>query len=153
MYDQVDAEGFYHSLLDSILDFKKDVNAVDNEDMYVNTKSGQHCVRKTTAGWKLLVLWKNGTEQWISLSVMKNSNTFEVVEFAVDRGVERELAFSWWFPYSLRCCDRIISGVNSRVKRVTHKYGVDLPRTVQDAYALDEKNGNTLWLDDLKREM
>ena len=39
------------------------------------------------------------------------------------------------------------------MKRVTHKYRVDLPRTVQEAYALDEKNGNTFWCDALNREM
>ena len=41
MYAQVDADGFFHSHLDSILDFKKYGNAVDKEDMYVTTKSGQ----------------------------------------------------------------------------------------------------------------
>ena len=75
---QVDAEGFPHSLLDSILDFKKDDNAVDKENMYFTTKRGQCRARNTTSGWKVLVLWKNGTEKWIPLSVVKNSKTFEV---------------------------------------------------------------------------
>ena len=78
MYAQLDAEVFSHLLMDSILYFKKDDNAVYKEDIYFNTKSGQRRVCKTTAGWKLLVLWKNGTEKWIPLSVVKNSKTFEV---------------------------------------------------------------------------
>ena len=53
--------------------------------------------------------------------------------------------------YTLCCRDRIIDGVNSHVKQFTHKYGVELPRTVQEAYALDEKNGNTFWRDALNR--
>ena len=53
MYAQVDAEGFYQSLMDSILYFKKDDNAVYKEDIYFNTKSGQRRVCKTTAGWYL----------------------------------------------------------------------------------------------------
>ena len=120
MYAQLDAEGFSYSLLDSILEIKKDGNVVDKEYMYVTTKSGQRRVRKTNSGWKLLVLWKNGTEQWTPLSVMKNYNPVEVAEFAVARGVDREPAFSWWVPYNLRHCDRIIAGVNFGVKRVTH---------------------------------
>ena len=56
MYSQVDAEVFSHSLLDSVLDIKKYYNAVDKEDIYVTTNSGQRRVRKTTSGWKLLVL-------------------------------------------------------------------------------------------------
>ena len=44
MYAQVYSEGFSHSLLDSILDFKKDGNRVDKEERYVTTKSLQHRV-------------------------------------------------------------------------------------------------------------
>ena len=121
--------------------------------MYVTTKSGQLYARNTTAGWKLLVLWNNGTEQWILLSVMKNSKPVDVADFSVSRGFYRDPAFSWWFPYNLRRRDRIIVGVNSHVKRVTHKYGVELPRTVQEAYAFDENNGNTFWHDALNMEM
>ena len=153
MYAQVDAEAFSHSLLYLVLYFKNYDNAVDKEDMYVTTKSGQRRARKTASGWKLLVLWKKVTEKWIPLSIMNNSKPVGVAEFSVVRVIDRDPAFSWWVPYNLRCCDRIIDGVNSYVKRVTHKYGVDLPCTVQEAYALDEKNGNTLWHDALNREM
>ena len=78
MYLLVDAKGFYHSLLDSILDFKKYDNVVDKEDIYVTTKSGQRCVRKTTAGLKLLVLWKNNTEKLTPLYIMNNSNPLDI---------------------------------------------------------------------------
>ena len=74
---------------------------------------------------------------------MKNSKHVEVAEFTVVRGVDLEPASRWWVPYTLRRRDRIISGVNSRVKRVTHKCGVELPCTVQYDYSLDEKNDNT----------
>ena len=151
MYAQVDAEEFSHSLLDSILEFKKDGNAVYKEYMYVTTNSGQRRLRKTTSGWKLLFLWKNGTEQWTPLSVMKNSNPVEVAEFAVAKGVDRDTAFIWCVSYKLRLRERIIAGVNSRVKWVTHKYGVELLRTLQEAYAFDENNGNTFWIDALNR--
>ena len=82
---------------------------------------------------------------------MKNSKPVDVTEFAVARVVDLAPAFSWWVPYTLRRRGRIISGVNSHVKRVTHKYGVELSCTVQESYALDEKNGNTLWRDSLNR--
>ena len=84
---------------------------------------------------------------------MNNSKPVYVSEFAVARGVDSEPAFSWWVPYTLHRCDRIIDGVNSSVKRVTHNYGFQLPCIVQEAYALDEKNGNTFWSDALNRKM
>ena len=88
MYAQVDAEVFPHSFLYSIFDFKKDDNAVYKEDMYVTTNSVQRRAHKTTAGSKLLVLQKNGTEKCIPLSAMKNYKPVEVAYFAVSRGVD-----------------------------------------------------------------
>ena len=119
--------------------------------MYVTTNSGKRHARKTTAGWKLLVLRNNGTKKWILLSVMKNSKPVVVADFSVSQGVDRETAFICCVPYTLRCRDRIISGFNSRVKRFTHKYEVELPRTAQEDYALDENNGNNFWCDALNR--
>jgi hypothetical protein len=153
MFSQVDPDGYSHNLLEAILDFKRDGNAIDKSDKYITTKSGNRRLRKSTSGWHLLVLWKNGSEQWIPLSVMKESNPVDVAEFAVSRNLEDESAFCWWVPYTLRKRDRIISAVNARVKRVTHKYGVEIPRTLKEAYDLDEKNGNTFWRDAVTKEM
>lgn len=153
IYAQVDVEGHSYNILDGIVDYKKASNAIDKADKFIMTKSGQRRLRKSTAGWKLLVAWKDGSEQWIPLSVMKESNPVEVAEFAVSKGISDEAAFCWWVPYTLRKRDVIISAVRARVKRVTHKYGVEIPRNIKEAYALDVKNGNTLWRDAVNKEM
>ena len=62
MYAQVDAYGHYHTMLNSILDFRKHDTAVNQADMYIVTKSGNRRMRQTTTGWDLLILWKNGKE-------------------------------------------------------------------------------------------
>ena len=33
------------------------------------------------------------------------------------------------------------------------KYGIDIPRTVEEAHKMDEKNGNTLWGDAINKEL
>ena len=58
------------------------------------TKSSQRRLWKSTKGWKLLVAWKDGSEQWIPLSAMKESNPIEVAEFAVARGIDDESAYT-----------------------------------------------------------
>ena len=153
MYAQVDADGHTHTMLDSIIDYSKDGNAVSKEDGYVITKRGRKRRRMTTAGWMLNVLWKDGSEQWIPLAIMKESHPLETADFAVSRNINDEPAFAWWTPFILRKRDRVISGMIARVKKVTHKYGVELPTTVQEAFDLDKKNGNTLWRDALTKEM
>ncbi len=35
----------------------------------------------------------------------------------------------------------------------THKFGIEIPKTVKEALALDRKNGNTLWADAIAKEM
>ena len=47
----------------------------------------------------------------------------------------------------------MIATVNSRVKKTSHKYGVEIPRTIAEAFAIDERNGNTFWHDAVNREM
>jgi len=43
--------------------------------------------------------------------------------------------------------------VSSRSKKKLHKYGVQIPRSVKEAYELDRINGNTLWRDTITKEM
>ena len=57
----------------------------------------------------------------------------------------------WWVPYTLRKIYSIIDVLIARTKMVSHKYGVQLPSTVQEAYDIDEVDGNTLCSDALNK--
>ncbi len=149
MYSQVDSDGHQSQLLEAIIDYsKQDDNTVHKSDKYNVTRSGRRRLRQTTAGWKLLVRWKDGNEQWVPLKLLKESNPVDVDELAQARKIQDEPAFSWWVPFTLRReKDRIISAVNSRVKKTTHKYDIEVPTSVQHAKEIDECNGNTYWAD------
>ena len=41
----------------------------------------------------------------------------------------------------------------TRYQKKTHKYGIELPKTVKEAYALDDANGNTFWTDAIAKEL
>ena len=69
MFSQVDNEGFNSATLLSIVDFRKNEDAIDKNDMHVLTKSGQRRIRKTTVGWDLRISWEDGSEFWIPLSI------------------------------------------------------------------------------------
>ena len=107
----------------------------------------------TTKGWKLLVRFKDESEQQIPLKVLKENNPIEVAEFAKSRGIDDEPAFQWWVPYTLRQRDRIIATVTSRTRRTTHKYGIEIPLTLEQARKLDAINGDNLWEDAIRLEM
>jgi hypothetical protein len=154
MLTQVDSEGFTLTLMEGIIDYRKDAaTAVTREDMYVVTRRGQKRLRKTTTGWKLLVKWKDQSESWIHLKDMKESHPVEVAEFAKARGIADEPAFVWWVPYTLRKRDVILSAIKSRIRKATHKYGIEIPTSLNHAYAVDEKHGNSFWKDAIAKEM
>ena len=110
-------------------------------------------MRQTTVGWKFLVEWANGLRQWIALKILKESNPVQVAEYAMAWDIGDELAFAWRIPYVLRKRDVIILAVNSRVRKTSHKYGIETPTSVKHAIEIDQKNGNTLWQDALAKEM
>ena len=153
MYAQVDSSGNYMTMLDSIISHNKDSKAVEKQDKYIITKTGRKHLRRTTDGYNFKVLWRDGSSQWVTLKKLKESNPIEIAEYAISQGLDDEPAFAWWVPYTLRKRDRIVASVNSRVTRVTHKYGCEIPSSIQHAYSIDRKHGNSLWTDAINKEM
>ena len=103
MLTQVDLDGYSLSLMDSIIDHKRDLSqAIPIEDKYIMTKSRQERLRKTTKGWKLLIKWKDKSKAWIDLADMKEAHPVETAEYARVRGISNEPAYAWWVPYTLR---------------------------------------------------
>ena len=78
---------------------------------------------------------------------MKYSYPVQIVEYAVTFKLSQEPAFAWWVPYVLKKRNRIIAKAKSKYWLQTHKFGIRIPKSVQYANMLDEKNGNTLWWD------
>ena len=152
MISQCDLEGNQFLLMDSIVDHKKDGHAVELADQYVYVNGRQH-QRKTTKGWKLCVQWKDGTTTWERLADLKESYPVEVAEYAVVNKISHEPAFSWWVPHMLKKRDRIIAAVNKRYHKRSHKYGIRLPHSVEEALAIDKETGTDYWFKAIKKEM
>ena len=104
-------------------------------------------------GWKLLIKWKDKSKAWINLADMKEAHLVETAEYARARGISNEPAFTWWVPYTLRKREVILAAVKNQIRRMTHKYGIEIPRDVEHVHEIDARNGNTLWRDALKKEM
>jgi hypothetical protein len=154
MLTQVDSDGYSTTILKAIIDYRKDeAVAVSKADKYVYTSSGQSRLRKTTIGWSMLIQWADESEAWVPLKDLKESHPCETAEFAKARGIADEPAFAWWVPYTLRKRDIILSKIKARIRKTTHKYGIEVPLSIEHAFAIDKKNNNTLWRDALALEM
>ena len=88
---------------------------------------------------------------WIVLKDLKESKPIQVADYVKANRIIDEPAFSWWCDNVLRKKDRIIAKVKSRYWKRTHKFGIEIPKTVQEAFDLDIRNNNDFWLINLKR--
>ena len=95
---------------------------------------------------------KDGSGNWVALKDLKESFPVQLAEYAVQVGIEKEPAFSWWVPYTLKKRQKIISKIKSKYWQHTHKYGIKIPKTVKEAL-FDKENGNDYWDKAIKLEM
>ena len=101
----------------------------------------------TKKGWKIFVLWKDSSTDWIALKDLKQSYPIEFSDFARLYVIHEEAAFAWWIPYIERKRKAIISKLKSKYWHRTHKYGIKIQNSVKEAYEFDEENGNKIWTD------
>ncbi len=156
MYVQCDPGRNQYVLLDSIIDHKRLDSAIRPLDQKVVQPNGHTYLTRSTVGWQLCCQWQDGSTSWESLDDLKESHPIETAEYAVTKGLDHEPAFNWWVPHVLKKRDQIISIVCRRTTRYlkrTHKFGKEIPKTVNEALALDHKNGNTLLADTIAKEM
>jgi hypothetical protein len=72
----------------------------------------------------------------------------------VTYSIDKEPAFAWWVPWTLNVRDAIISAVNKRYWKRTHKkFKIRIPHSVAEAYASNKAAGNTKWADAIAKEM
>ena len=49
--------------------------------------------------------------------------------------------------------DKIISQIRHRIPKKAMKFGVEVPGSVEEAYKLDQKNGNDFWAKAIAKEL
>jgi hypothetical protein len=119
-------------------------NEIDKEDQ-IGITGKRKVKKKTLAGWALEVEWRDGGTSWIELKTMKESNAVEAVEYAFANQISNEPDFEWWVRDILRRKKRLIKLSQSRFLRPQYKYGICVPRKVEEALKFDLENGNTFW--------
>ena len=153
LFAQVDQEGHRHVLFSEIVEHRTDGTELKQVDAFIENKHGNRRRRETTKGWEILVRWKDGSTTWVVLKDMKNSYPVQLAEYAVENKISEEPAFAWWAPYVLKKRNRILAKIKSKYWVRTHKFGIEIPKSVSQAIAIDKKNGNTLWWDAIVKEM
>ena len=150
---QVDEEGHRQLLMEEIIDHRKSDVAIDKEDSFYTTSKGTKRRKMTTKGWELCVQWKDGSSNWVALKDLKHSYPVELAEYCIAHNLQDEPAFAWWVPYTLNKRERILKKVKSKYWQRSHKYGIRVPKSVEEALKIDEETHTTYWRDAIEEEM
>lgn len=152
LWNQVDNEGWDYGQIFEVVGHRRNEDAVPKDEGFITNISGTRKRVVTTKGWDMKVRWENGEESCIPLKDIKESNSVEVSEYAVNHNTQDEPAFAWWYRTALKQRKAIIKKVARRMRKRS-KFGIEIPSTYAEAVILDRKNGNTLWQDATKKEM
>ena len=153
MFAQVDDEGHRTLLLQDVVNHRVNGREVKKADAFITSPNGGRRRRETTRGWEILIQWKDGSTTWEALKDVKESYPVQLAEYAILHKISDEPALAWWVPYVIKKRERIISKVKSKYLKRTHKFGIRIPKTPEEAKRLDQENGNHLWWDAICKEM
>ena len=153
VYAQIDSEGNEYALMKEIVDHRHNNLAVPVSDGYKYLPNGNTVPKQTTRGWQLNVEWKDGSSSWVNLKDLKDSNPIETAEYAIANKIDHEPAFNWWVRNVLHMRQRIINKVQNKYWRTTHKYGIQLPHSADEAFRIDTKMNNRLWATAIDKEL
>jgi len=149
IYNQVDNFGYDKSIFHDIIGHTRSIDAVKLDDENINGNFN----RFTTKGWEICIAWKDSSSSWHSLSDIMNSFPVQLAKYAKLNGIDIEPAFKWWVPHTLKKKERIIKAIKSRYSRRSHKFGIYVPKSVQEALEIDKMTGTTYWKDTIQKEM
>ncbi len=138
----------------------------DEEDGVVRwelTSILNHRTRTLKGGKRIaevLVKWAGDWEPtWEPMSIIKKDDPVTLAKYAEDKGILDQTGWRWAKQYckNKKKLERQLNQCRMMAKRtgraVKYKFGVRIPRSIQEAYTLDKENGNTLWRDAIQKEV
>ena len=153
LFAQVDDEGNRHVLFKDFIAHRYSDKAMTEVEAIITTCDGRRQFKPTTKGWEMCIEWKDGSTNWIPLKDAKDSYPVQLAEYAIAHNLQDRPVFAWWVPFVMKKRNHIISKVKSKYWIRSHKFGIEIPKTVKHALELDSRNSNTLWWDAIMQEM
>jgi len=142
IYQDINNDGLEELFFDSIIGHERD-----------ETHKGDPIAKYVTKGWNICVSWKDGSTSWHPLSEIKNLYPVQLAEYAKMNKLEHETAFSWWIKPTLRHRHTFMKSTRKLYLKRSHKFGIRLPKTVEEALEIDKQTKTTFWRDAIHKEM
>ena len=120
-------------------------NQEENADVYSFTSILNH--RKEGNEWFVEVLWDAGDKTWESMKMMKEADPITLAKYGHSQNLQETRGWKWIKKYSEN--SKVFINLSkifaSKGRQKVFKFGVEVPRNLKEALALDNYNGNELW--------
>jgi hypothetical protein len=77
------------------------------------------------------------------MNEIKNSYTIQLLEYVIKKNLQDQLAFKWWVMHTIRQSKRLIASIKTRYAKRTHKFGIQVPGSQEEALAIDKAANTT----------
>ena len=144
LFAQVDDVGHHSVLLQEIVNHRVNGREVTKVHAFIISHNGGRLRKETTQGWEILIQWKYESTTWELFKYAKENYLVQEAEYAHQYKISDRPEFTWGVPHVLKKRESIIAKVNSKYWLRTHKFGIRVPKTVEEAKRLDQQNGNHL---------
>jgi hypothetical protein len=131
IYDNVDENGVDELFFEAIVGHERTPEADQATGSY------------TTKGWRICVSWKDGTSSWHTLAEIKDSYPLQLAEYAIQHQLDKEAAFIWWIKPTVKHKKTFIKAAKRRFAKRSHKFGIKVPQTVEEALQKDKETKTT----------
>ena len=95
-------------------------------------------------GVSLCIKWGNANTIWVALNDIKEAYPVQLKQYTLAAKISADPNFSWWVPYTLKKRNRMIEKVKSNYWLKTYKFGIKVPKNMNQAIDFDRENGNKL---------
>ena len=97
--------------------------------------------------------WKDRSVVWVPLKDLKQPKPVELAEYSVASEISYEPALNWWVVETLQHINTIISKVNFKYWRTSHKSGIRLTKTEKEVCDIDRQYGTDFWTKAIAKDM
>eukprot|EP00977_Amphora_coffeiformis_P023323 scaffold13003_cov122-Amphora_coffeaeformis.AAC.4 len=101
--------------------------------------------------YNFLIKWADGTKTWEPINLVGKTDKVALAAYAKEHDLLETPGWKFLKPIARRAkklqCMLNQARRASNNNAVYYKFGVQIPQTVKEAYALDAANGDTKWAD------
>ena len=81
----------------------------------------------------------------MSLKNLKEDCPVQLAEYSTEANISIEPFLAWWVPNNLKKRNSIITNVKYKYWLKTHKFGIKVPKNMNQEIEFDCENGNKFW--------